>query len=122
MLEVGGWRFWDLEIGVALPLGLTASSAGGAARAGVLASSEFGRESVPLVWRNSVGWRACGGGPVGKPTILSCLGVQCKGEICYYGRPPVRFRRIGGLAEGFAIMEKQGIAHTLKRTRPLHYQ
>lgn len=31
MLVVGGWRFWDLEIGVALPLalGLTASSAGG---------------------------------------------------------------------------------------------
>jgi hypothetical protein len=43
-------------------------------------------------------------------------------EICHYGRPQVRFRRIGGLAEGFAVMKKQGIAHTPKRTRPLHYQ
>ena len=43
------------------------------------------------------------------------------GEICYYGDPHVRLRRFGGVGEGLADMEKQGIGHSPKRTRTLHY-
>jgi hypothetical protein len=34
--------------------------------------------------------------------------------FCHYESPPVRLRRIGGLDEGFSIIEKLGIANTLK--------
>jgi hypothetical protein len=33
----------------------------------------------------------------------------------------VQLRRFGGVGEGLADMEKQGIGHSLKRTRTLHY-
>jgi hypothetical protein len=33
----------------------------------------------------------------------------------------VRLRRFGGVGEGLADMEKQGIGHSLKRTKTLHY-
>jgi hypothetical protein len=42
-------------------------------------------------------------------------------EICYYGDPHVRLRRFGGVGEGLADMKKQGIDHSLKRTRALYY-
>jgi hypothetical protein len=38
-------------------------------------------------------------------------------EICYYGDPHVRLRRFRGVGGGLANMEKQGIGHSLKRTR-----
>jgi hypothetical protein len=44
-----------------------------------------------------------------------------RGEICYYGCPYMRLRRFGGIDEGLADMEKQGIDHSPKRTRTLHY-
>lgn len=49
--------------------------------------------------------------------FFACL----EGEICYYGCPHVRLRRFGGVGEGLTDMEKQGIGHSLKRIRTLHY-
>jgi hypothetical protein len=48
-------------------------------------------------------------------------GTTGGGEICYYGDPHVWLRRFGGVGEGLADMEKQGIDHSLKRTRALYY-
>lgn len=42
-------------------------------------------------------------------------------EICYYGSLQVRLRRFGGVDKGLADMKKQGIGHSPKRTRTLHY-
>jgi hypothetical protein len=55
--------------------------------------------------------------------LLRTIGQESNGsrEICYYGDPHVRLRRFGGVGEGLADMEKQGIGHSLKRTRTLYY-
>lgn len=53
--------------------------------------------------------------------VVVCVHGRLLGEICYYGDPHVRLRRFGGVGEGLADMEKQGIGHSLKRARTLHY-
>lgn len=53
--------------------------------------------------------------------VVVCVHGRLLGEICYYGDPHVRLRRFGGVGEGLTDMEKQGIGHSLKRIRTLHY-